>query len=194
MHQVAEPSQDGRRRRLEAVVAEVGVPLHRYLARRADPGTADDVLGDVLLVLWRRVDDIPQEAVLPWCYAVARRCLANHVRGAQRQRRLVGRLTRVRPDEVAGDELRAADDLHAALAALPAVDAEVLRLWAWEDLAPREIAVVLGTTPNAVSIRLHRAKERLRREMAPSGSAEGGRKGGGPSGHLQQRQGRRAPR
>ena len=62
---------------------------------------------------------------------------------------------------------------------------EVLRLWAWEELAPREIAVVLGTTPNAVSIRLHRAKARLRDELA--------RKDPARAGHLQQRQGRRTP-
>lgn len=192
VNQVGEPAGEDRRRRLEAVVTEVGVPLHRYLVRRADPGTADDVMGDVLLVLWRRLDDIPPEAALPWCYAVARRCLANHVRGAQRQRRLLGRLVRARPDQpVAADDLDGPDELHAALAALPATDAEVLRLWAWEDLAPGEIAVVLGVTPNAVSIRLHRAKQRLREGLA---AQEAARKGAGSSGHLQQRQGRKAPR
>lgn len=160
------------------------MPLQRYLARRADPGTADDVLGDVLLVLWRRIDDVPQEAVLPWCYAVARRCLANQVRGTQRHRRLVDRLTRARPDQPGPVELDDAD-LHAALAALTPTDAEVLRLWAWEELAPREIAVVLGTTPNAVSIRLHRAKQRLRDQLAA------GRKSDPAPGHLQQGQGRR---
>lgn len=191
MQQVAEHDGDDRRRRLEAVVAEVGVPLHRYLVRRADPGTADDVLGDVLLVLWRRVDDIPEDAPLAWCYAVARRCLSNHVRGAQRQQRLLGRLARARPDQPVADDLDGPDELHAMLAALPATDAEVLRLWAWEDLAPREIAVVLGVTPNAVSIRLHRAKQRLREGLA---AQEGARKGARSSGHLQQRQGRKAHR
>jgi RNA polymerase sigma-70 factor (ECF subfamily) len=34
-------------------------------------------------------------------------------------------------------------------------------LWAWEGLAPREIATVTGLTPNAVSIRLHKAKKAL---------------------------------
>lgn len=183
----ADPADDPRRRRLEEVVAEVGVPLQRYLARRADPGTADDVLGDVLLVLWRRIDDVPEEAVLPWCYAVARRCLANQVRGTRRHRRLVDRLTRTRREQPGPAELDDAD-LHAALSRLPATDAEVLRLWAWEDLAPREIAVVLGTTPNAVSIRLHRARRRLRDELVA------GRKSDPAPGHLQQHQGREDPR
>lgn len=51
--------------------------------------------------------------------------------------------------------------LHDALAHLGADDRELLRLWAWEELQPAEIAVTLGTTANAVSIRLHRARKRL---------------------------------
>ena len=57
-------------------------------------------------------------------------------------------------------------ELHAALARLRPAEAEVLRLWAWEELAPAQIAVVLGISPNAVSIRLHRAKTVLRAELA----------------------------
>ena len=56
----------------EAVVKEVYEPLQRYLRRRTDRTTAEDVLADVLLVLWRRVDDIPTGASLPWSYGVAR--------------------------------------------------------------------------------------------------------------------------
>lgn len=58
-----------------------------------------------------------------------------------------------------------ADCLRAALARLSATDAEVLRLWAWEELAPPEIATVLDITTNAATIRLHRAKKKLRQEM-----------------------------
>ena len=168
-----------RRRRFERVVAEVYEPLQRYLLRRTDRASADDVLGDVLLVLWRRLDDVPDEAPLPWAYAVARRCLANARRSADRQERLVERLAAQRPAGEPEDE-----PLTAALAALAEDDRELLRLWAWEQLAPREIATVLGTSANAVSIRLHRAKKRLRNLMtggkdlgAPGheGLQEGGR-------------------
>ena len=48
-----------------------------------------------------------------------------------------------------------------ALARLRPAEQELLRLWAWEDLAPADIALVLGTTTNAVNIRLHRARRRL---------------------------------
>lgn len=38
---------------------------------------------------------------------------------------------------------------------------ELLRLVAWEGLRHAEIAAVLGITPNAVAIRLHRARHRF---------------------------------
>lgn len=157
--------------RFEAVAAEVWVPLQRYLRRRTDAATADDVLGDVLLVMWRRRLDIPDDAALPWCYGVARGCLANARRGDDRRLRLVQRIA---AEPVAAD---AADpDLDAALSRLPDRDRELLRLWAWEGLAPREIAVVLGITPNAASIRLHRAKEALRKDLTAAGH-KGSRQG-----------------
>ena len=86
--------EDARRSRFEAVAALVVEPVRRFLARRTDPDTADDVLADTLLVLWRRLDDVPAgDEALPWTYAVARNALANAERGLRRQRRLAHRIT-----------------------------------------------------------------------------------------------------
>jgi RNA polymerase sigma-70 factor (ECF subfamily) len=150
-----------RRRRFEDLVATTYEPLQRYLLRRTDPATADDVLGDVLLVLWRRLHDVPADAHLPWVYGVARGCLANALRSAVRQERVVARLARERPAGAPEPDA----DLHAALDALPETDRELLRLWAWERLAPRELAAVLDISANAASIRLHRAKQKLKAEL-----------------------------
>jgi RNA polymerase sigma-70 factor (ECF subfamily) len=172
-----------RRRRFEELVAAVYEPVQRYLRRRTDPATADDVLGDVLLVLWRRLDDVPGDAALPYAYGVARGCLANSRRTEVRQERLVARLAaEPRPDDDAGDPLDGA--LADALAALPEADRELIRLWAWEQLPPREIAVVLGISANAVSIRLHRAKQKLKellqaRKDGDASGQTGTRRGGG---------------
>lgn len=179
------PAADAaRRERFESVVTRVHAPLERYLRRRADATTAEDVLGDVLLVLWRRIDDIPLEAELAWCYGVARGCLANSVRSADRQRRLVRRLA-----DVAAQPAASVTDpvLEDALNGLPDKDLEVLRLWAWEQLPPREIALTLGITANAASIRLHRATRRLKKQLTA-------RKDDGPPGHLVDRQGTEAHR
>jgi RNA polymerase sigma-70 factor (ECF subfamily) len=172
--------QDAQRRgEFECLVEQAYEPLQRFLRRRTDPATAEDVLGDVLLVLWRRVDEIPAEAPVAWAYGVARGCLANHVRSDARKRRLVERLA-IEP--AAAPELDAEHwALDEALAQLPDTDRELLRLWAWEQLAPREIATVLDITPNAASIRLHRAIGKLKELMAPRKTGSGG-------GHLGDRQ------
>jgi RNA polymerase sigma factor (sigma-70 family) len=124
----------------------------------------DDVLAETFLVLWRRLDDVPTDDPLPWAYGVARRCLANAQRSARRQLSLVERIGRLDPPLPTPPE-EEHPELHAALGTLPAVDREVVMLWAWEELAPREIAAVTGMTANAVSIRLHRAKKRLAGEL-----------------------------
>lgn len=154
--------------RFDALARELIEPLRRFLARRADPETAEDALAETLLVLWRRLDQVPEEP-LPWAYAVARNCLANALRGERRQARLAARAAaHEQPAVVDGPEavVGVDDDMAAALAALPEQDAELLRLWAWEQLEPREIAEVLEITANAVSVRLHRARARLRDQLA----------------------------
>jgi RNA polymerase sigma-70 factor (ECF subfamily) len=171
------------RRRFETVVETAYVPLQRYLRRRTNEATADDALGDVLLVMWRRVDDIPAGNALPWCYGVARGCLANALRSAERQQRLQMRLASVRPQGPLADH----EALEEALGSLPDADRELLQLWAWEQLQPRDIARVLGMTPNAASIRLYRATRRLKQELT-AGKKQSGH------GQLHEREGTEAPR
>ena len=160
-----------RRSRFEAVAREIVDPLRRFLARRTDAATADDVLADALLVLWRRFDELPADP-LPFAYGVARWCLANAERGMRRQQRVASRIATLDPPREAPEPV-ADDRLAEAMAVLTAEDAELLRLWAWEQLTPGEIATVLEITPNAVSIRLHRARERLRAELRKVDHAAG---------------------
>ncbi len=179
-----------RHRRFEEVVDVVFEPLQRYLGRRVSPSDGDEVLGDVLLVLWRRLDDVPVTDPLPWCYGVARRCVANHRRGDDRRSRLLRKLSisYVAPTEVdastGADEGPGDPDLIRALAELPERDREIMRLWAWEELAPREIATVLDMAPNAVSLRLSRAKRRLRQSLERHDRTHGGHtRGADPGRH-----------
>ncbi|MGQ7297775.1 RNA polymerase sigma factor [Quadrisphaera sp. KR29] len=178
--------EDGaaRRARFESLAGEVLEPVRRYLARRAGAAVADDALSDVLLVLWRRLDDVPTgdggAGALPWAYGVARGCLANAERAARRQRRLAARVAAVDPPPLAVPVEGEDDDgrpdpapVRAALAALRPASAEVLRLWAWEELAPAQIAEVLGVSPNAASIRLHRARKELAEQLRKDGGAAG---------------------
>lgn len=128
---------------------------------------AQDVAADVFAVAWRRRDDIPDGFERAWLLGVARRVEANRWRGERRWRALRGRL--------AGAAAHGADDvsvvadtdpgLAAALAALPARDREVLRLVAWDGLTHAEAGVALGCSASAVSSRVVRARDRLRRAL-----------------------------
>lgn len=147
--------------RFEELIELVGEPLRRYALRRLDPAAADDALAEAFLVLWRRLDDVPVGAELPWSYGVLRNCVANEARSARRRAGLLVRLSG-QASQASADSFAGADPvLGAALARLRPAERELLRLWAWEDLAPADIAVVLGTSPNAVHIRLHRARRRM---------------------------------
>lgn len=163
-----------RQARFEAVVDAVYEPLQRYARRRCDPPTADDVVAEALLVVWRRLDDVPADAVLPWCYRVAAGCLANVRRSTRRRDHLVARIATFDPPAEVGLPDPLPDPaLHEALATLPTSDQEVLRLWAWESLTATEIGAAMEVSANAASIRLHRAKGRLEDALRKVGTTTG---------------------
>jgi RNA polymerase sigma-70 factor (ECF subfamily) len=98
-------------------------------------------------------------------YATARRVLANHQRGIRRRTRLAERLRdelrRQLPSPPASD--RRVLDL---LAEMADADRELLMLVAMEGLSPSEAARVLGISTMAARTRLHRARRRLRAQLA----------------------------
>jgi RNA polymerase sigma-70 factor, ECF subfamily len=161
-----------RERRFEAIAAEVYEPLQRYLRRRAVAADASDVLSESLLTVWRRLDDVPTDDPLPWCYGVARRCLANHRRGDGRRERLTERIITHRLPGDDGDPQQRIErldpDLDAAIRTLTPAEQEIVHLWAWEQLEPREIATVLDQTPNAVSVALSRSRRKLADRLTTS--------------------------
>lgn len=174
------PDRDAR---FDEVYARVRDPLARYLARRCAPDAVEDLFQEVMTVAWRRLGDLPAGDEVPWILGVARRTLANHRRGNGRLARLLERLRMDHGAAGRGTPPPGADpDLAAALAGLRPEDAEILRLWAWDELAPREIAVALGISANAASIRLFRAKARLRAALGRTDAAR--RKDRAVGGHV----------
>jgi RNA polymerase sigma factor (sigma-70 family) len=137
--------------------------VHAYARRLSDRQTADEVVAEVFLVAWRRLDSVPADA-LPWLLGVARKTLANQRRSTSRSLALTARITETlvhAAAESAGD--------HAVLAALQALDPrdrELLLLIAWEGLDHGEVATVLGISRPAVATRLHRARRRLSDALA----------------------------
>lgn len=139
-----------------------------YAVRRLPtPADAADVAAEVFAVAWRRRDEVPPEPeTLLWLYGTARWVVANATRAAGRRDRLAGRLASLRDAREPGILPEGHPEVLAALDRLGPNEREAIRLAVWEDLAVRDIARVLGCSPNAVSLRLARARRRLGRELS----------------------------
>ncbi|MDP9866686.1 MULTISPECIES: RNA polymerase sigma factor [Streptosporangium] len=141
-------------------------PVWAYAARRVGLAVADDIASCTFHTAWRKRHRIPRDddrAVVAWLYRVAWGHVRNATRGECRRQRLAGLLRQLPPDPPGGgsrdEEVRGA--METAMARLRPKDGEVLRLHYWEDLAVEEIGRILGLTPNAVRVRLCRARLRL---------------------------------
>ena len=154
------------RERFRVLYDDLYEDLWRYIQRRSiSTEEARDILSEVFLVAWKRLEDVPvgKEARL-WLFGVARNLLKASWRKRKRSKDLVVRIgneisTRGNTDT----ELDNSGVLKIvkALQFLSENDQEILRLVAWEKLSHKEISVVIGCSENAVAIRIRRARVRL---------------------------------
>ncbi|KQX08466.1 RNA polymerase [Leifsonia sp. Root1293] len=166
MPDTADPPGDAATREVAwftAVVRDNSTAIVRYFARRGPRQDAEDLAAEVFATAWRRRNDVPTDAVLPWLYRTAGFILANHRR----------KTIDLPVDEVpeagtvrVGDdpELSALFDaeLRGALAAVGERDRRILLLHAWEGLDGEELAAVLGISRSGADAALSRARKRLR--------------------------------
>lgn len=126
-----------------------------------DQGHAEEIAQDTFMQLlrhWGKVRDYDQPAV--WVRRVAIRLA---VRSAQRERRIVDALSRIRPDSQADVSARVEQhsDVAAAIARLTPKERAVVVLFYCEDRPTSEIAQLLECSENAAAVRLTRARQRM---------------------------------
>jgi RNA polymerase sigma-70 factor (ECF subfamily) len=154
------------------------VDLLRFVRRRVHPTHAEDVVGDVMLVAWRRLDDVPADlsAARAWLFGVARKTLQNTRRREDRHDAVAVRLAEVRhgPDDPGHhpDLIACRADIAAAWPRLSATDQEAIALSVLDGLTAREASVVLGISPTAFRLRLSRARRALRRHLGSATAAD----------------------
>lgn len=148
-------------RLFETYFRRFAAPVHSFALRRADAETAKDVTAETFLVAWRRRSEMPPEP-LPWLYGIARGVLANDRRASDRRSRLAARVAAQPAPARPGSD----HELLRALAGLRENDREALLLSAWEGLSAKQAATVLGCSPTAFAVRLHRARRRLEAVLA----------------------------
>lgn len=141
---------------------QVCVPrIRAYLARRVDSQVVDDLTADVFAVAWKKRRQVTPGEELPWLYRIASYVVANHRRKLAKNTDLL-RYFQVPDTSPAADQVSTVDpELEKAWRSLSVKDREVLSLVIIDDLSVTDAAKALHTTPNAVSIRLHRAKKNL---------------------------------
>ena len=158
--------QDDRFRRL---VHEHSPAVGNYLRRRLHPLTTadlDDLVEETLFVVWRRLDDVPSEAELPWMIGVARNVLRNARRSHYRRTNFESTLSEPAGAPSAEDFVIADSGVRDALVALNDDDREILMLNAWDGLDTHALGLALSITTNAAAVRLTRAQARFRERFA----------------------------
>ena len=160
---------DAREERFCALYESTRPRIIAYALRRTSSREdAADVVAETFEIAWRRVDDVPAgQAGLLWLYVTARYVVANHGRRARRRDETMTRLA----EELRGVPLRTEASheeslvMQSSLASLSPDERELLMLAGWEGLSAAEIGRVLGCSPVAARIRLHRARVRLKSTM-----------------------------
>ncbi len=146
-------------------------------ARLRDSVAVDEVMQEVALAAVRQASPLADRTkVAPWLYRLAIRQALLYRRTMGRRRKLIGRYTnRFQPTEqddretdplnwLLADERRKL--VRQALTKLRDGDAEILMLKYTENWSYHQIADHLGVSHSAVETRLHRARKRLRMELA----------------------------
>lgn len=152
-----------RRDRAARLMEEYSPALLAYFYRRVDAGDAADLLHDTLVVIWRQARTAPDDddQARMWVYGIARRVLSTHHRSRRRRSALHERLRAELTTESTEDpdEVRA---LREALAQLPEIDQEIIRLVHWDGFTQVEVAQLLDMPEATVRSRHLRARQRLR--------------------------------
>jgi RNA polymerase sigma-70 factor (ECF subfamily) len=143
--------------------------LRRGFLQSAD---RDDLMQDVLLSLHRAMPTYdPQREFVPWLLTIARNKMADQAR----------RYARSRTNEVLVDDLSEFDAIESsqsyverrgeldaarkAMARLSPLQQRAIELFRVRELTSKEAARVMGTTPGALRVSVHRAINSLRASL-----------------------------
>jgi len=130
------------------------------------PDAREDLLQEILVAIWKALPSFRGDcSEKTFALRVAHNRCLTHVWRRSKSRESEGELpeipdSRKNPEALAIDSRRR-ETLLAAIRSLPVNYRQVLTL-ALEDLAPAEIAAVIGVTENNVAVRLNRARKALR--------------------------------
>ncbi len=173
--------------KFESVYENFYPDVYAYCRRRLDSSATEDVVAEVFLTAWRKIEDLPagSEALL-WLFRVAYRAIGHQWRSVSRRGKLDSKLRSLGGGVVPSTEAFVVQNDQARLileaaSRLKAMDREVLRLASWEQLSHADIGRVLDMSTDAVTQRLYRARKSITKEvnrLQPRFPAPAAEKGG----------------
>lgn len=169
-------AQEGDVAAFESLLRRYQGPMYRLAARVLDDaGHAEDAVQEAFVSAWRRLPAFRADAAFSsWLYRiVVNRCL-NIARAGRRRpivpiddvERLVASGSGSSPEQAAEVDGQM-ETLRRALVTLPAEQRVCWVLREADGLSYGEIAEIVGTTPDAVRGRIHRARRALGEALRP---------------------------
>ena len=151
----------------ESVFSEHGKAIVKFLYRRGAYAEAEDLAAETFVVLWRKRDEVPDGAELPWLYKTAGLTLSNWFR--KKKSLPLGDATEGLDSVDSNDPASLVMEnqgMRTVLAELSERDREIILAVAWEGLTGQALADYLGVSRNAADVALSRARKRLEEAIA----------------------------
>ena len=143
---------------------ELGDRLRVYVARRVNPGDADDVVQSVMVKLLERRGEIEADSVRAWLFTVTRNAVAEYYRQHRPSIDLdtFGDIAEADVDPADRAFGNLSECLDPMLGMLPESDAELLRRIDLQGEAQTDLSASLGIPLSTLKSRVQRARTKLR--------------------------------
>jgi RNA polymerase sigma factor (sigma-70 family) len=143
---------------------EAARPAVTAVVARLVGDEAEDVVQEAVLRAYLALSQLRErERFTSWLCGIALNVAKTRLRRAATERRVLAALGRGGE----GSEIEPLVDVRDAVELLPTGQREAVLLHYIDGLSCDEVAAVLGSTPGAVRVRLHRARAELRRQLVP---------------------------
>lgn len=146
--------------------------LYAYARRETgDTALAQDIVSATFEKALRKLPSFQWRGAgfSAWLFKIARNEILMHYRKRRRILPLSSRLTGPVHVELTVQARQEHDEVVHAMGQLSSRDQELLRLRYYEQLTHREIGEMLGKSPRAISVAVHRSLKRLRKALGEEG-------------------------
>jgi RNA polymerase sigma-70 factor (ECF subfamily) len=169
-----ERAPTGRDDHYQHAVDQFGQALERLArAYEADSDKRRDLLQEIHFAIWRSFESYKGRCALrTWVYRVAHNTATSHITRAARYRRHsfvtldeleAEPISTMLPADEAARRRQALDRLYALIRRLDPIDRQVIVSYL-DGIEAAEIAEVIGMSPGAVAMKVHRVKQLLARQ------------------------------